>query len=49
MRMSDPRVGMVVAICPKTLIAVLIASHCSADPPTPLMKTIVRSALILRL
>jgi hypothetical protein len=47
--MSEPRVGMVVAICPKTLIGVRIASHSSGDPPTPLLKTIVRSALILRL
>ena len=49
MRMSEPRVGMVVAICPKTLIGALIASHSSGDPPTPLLKTIVRSALILRI
>ena len=47
MRMSEPRVGMVVATCPKTPIGVRIASHSSGDPPTPLLKTIVRSKLIL--
>jgi hypothetical protein len=47
--MSEPRVGMLAAICPKTPIGGLIASHCSGDPPTPLLKTIVRSALILRI
>ena len=46
MRMSEPRVGMVAAICPKTPIGGLIASHCSGDPPTPLLKTIVRSKLM---
>ena len=46
MRMSEPRDGMVVAMCPKTLIGVRIASQSSGDPPTPLLKTIVRPKLM---